>query len=127
MKHSGLITMLMILGLVGGALYGHFYLHDPSAVIGDDHWTREIGTLILIRPLLLIIVPLVFVGVVLGVASMGGPAKLGLVGGAAILLFLTTMLCAATLGTVLVATVRPGDLPPDQAHALTLHANTHYP
>lgn len=122
MHKSGLITFLMLAGLVLGALFGHYYLHDPNAPIGMEHWTREFGTLVLIRPLMLLIIPLVFVSVALGVTAIGDPAKLGLVGGATLTYYLITMLLAAMLASAIVTVVRPGDLPADVRTAMTSRA-----
>ncbi len=122
MHRSGMITALMLLGLVAGAVFGQMVLHAGATAVGTDHWTRELGNLILIRPLMLLIVPLVFVSVASGVTSIGDPAKLGLVGGATLFYYIITMLLAATLAVVLVTTFRPGELPAEQRQALTARA-----
>jgi len=119
MRRSAIITLLMLLGLVTGAAIGHYWLYDPAALIGADHWTGYVGRLILIRPLLLVALPLVFFSVTLGVASIGEPAKLGLVGGSTLVYYLTSMVLASTLGAVLVTTIKPGDLPADDRERLT--------
>lgn len=111
MSKRTLLTLLILLGLVGGVFIGQYALFDPSAPLEDNHWTRLAGELILIRPLTLLVVPLVFVSVIVGVASIGNPSKLGLLGGSTLLFFLVTMLLAATLGAFLASTYRPGDLP----------------
>jgi len=113
MSKSTLLTALILLGLAGGVLIGQYLLFDPSAPpLEDNHWTKLAGEIILIRPLTLLIVPLVFVSVVVAVTSIGHPSKLGLIGGSTLLFYLVTMLVAATLGAFLVSTYRPGDLPP---------------
>ncbi|HWB19459.1 MAG TPA: cation:dicarboxylase symporter family transporter, partial [Phycisphaerales bacterium] len=81
MGKSAAITVLMILGLVAGALAGEYLRANAVEPIGPDHWTKFVGTLVVIRPLMLMIIPLVFVSVTLGVTSVGNPAKLGLLGG----------------------------------------------
>ncbi len=43
--------------------------------------------------------------------SIGDPSKLGVVGSSAVLYYLVTMLIAVIMGTILVTTFRPGDLP----------------
>jgi len=116
MKGTNLLTLLILLGLVLGVVVGQVFLFDVETGqgVGPDHWTRTAGDLILIRPLTLLIIPLVFVSVVVGVTSIGDPAKLGVVGGSTVLYYGVTMLLAVTLGTTLVSTFRPGDIPEDQ-------------
>ncbi len=126
MKHSGLITFLMISGLVLGALFGQYVLFNPDDLIPTNHWTKEVGTLILIRPLMMLIVPLVFVSVTLAMTTIGDPAKLGLLGGSTLLFYIVTMVCAATLGAIIVTTFRPGDLPPETRAAMTARAEADY-
>ncbi len=111
MRRGSLLTVLILIGLVAGALFGRYVLLGSMEPSAEDHWTRQAGELILVRPLLLLIVPLVFVSVVVAVASIGDPIRLGVVGCSTVLYYLVTMLVAATLGAVLVATFRPGDLP----------------
>jgi hypothetical protein len=48
------------------------------------------------------------ISVVVGVTSLGDPSRLGLIGGATILYYLSTMLIAVVLGAVLVTTFQPG-------------------
>jgi len=126
MHKSGLITVLMITGLIGGCLLGHFVLFDEAQRIGTDHWTREIGTLVLIRPLMLLIIPLVFLSVTLGVCSIGDPTKLGLIGGSTLLYYVCTMLAAAMLGATAVTIFQPGALPDEARLALTERAESDY-
>lgn len=66
------------------------------------------GELLLLRPLQMIVIPLVLVAVVHGIASIGDPKQLGRLGLIVAAFYLGCMLCAATLGTVLVETIRPG-------------------
>lgn len=126
MRRDTLLTLLIILGLVAGVLFGQFVLFDPANPIDDTHWTKRAGELVLIRPLMLLIIPLIFVSVVVGVTSIGDPARLGLIGGATLLYYLITMLVAVILGTSLVVTFRPGDLPPDVRESLVSTASGEY-
>lgn len=118
MSKSALVTLLMLAGLVLGALFGQYVLFDPADPIGTDHWTRALGNLILIRPLMMLIIPLVFLSVTLAVTSIGDPSRLGLIGGATLGYYLICMVFSATLGALLVTSFRPGELPPDTRSAL---------
>jgi solute carrier family 1 (high affinity glutamate transporter) protein 1 len=129
MKRTNLLTLLILIGLVGGALFGQFVLFNPNAAegIGEGHWTKQLGDLILIRPLTLMVIPLVLVSVVVGVTRIGDPSRLGLVGGSTVLYYLSTMLIAVTIGAILVTSVRPGDrLSPEAAAELKAEGELAY-
>jgi solute carrier family 1 (high affinity glutamate transporter) protein 1 len=123
--HPLIKPIVWVLSWVQTALGIEPFAKSPSPQFGFD-WLRELGTLVLIRPLMLLIIPLVFVSVVLGVTSIGDPAKLGLIGGATILYYIATMLLAASLAAIIVSAVRPGDMSADQRHALTARAEADY-
>ncbi|MBT8485107.1 MAG: dicarboxylate/amino acid:cation symporter [Phycisphaerae bacterium] len=126
MKRGNLLTLLIVIGLVAGCLFGQFALYDANDPIDGSHWTKQTGDLILIRPLMLMIIPLVFVSVVAGVTSIGDPSKLGVVGGSTVLYYLVTMLLAVSLGAVLVSTLRPGNLDADTQARLQTGAAQEY-
>ena len=105
MGKANLLTLLILLGLVAGAVVGHAVLFNPANPIDDS--LRRTGELIIIRPLMLLIIPLVFVSVVVGVSRIGDMPRLGLVGGASIVYFMVTMLLAASLGAVMATVLAP--------------------
>ncbi len=119
MHRTGLLTFLILVGLVAGALVGEYVLYEGVPGALNDHWTKTAGEIVLVRPLMLLIVPVVFVSVVVGVTSIGDPTRLGLVGGSTVLYYLVTMLISVTIGVSLVSYFSPGSLPPDQQAALT--------
>ena len=112
MKREHLLTFLILLGLVAGVLVGQFYLYSPEvtadALRQKTEFWQQAGDLVFIRPLKLMIIPLVFVSVVTGVTSIGNPQKLGLVGGATLVFYIATMLLAVALGLFLVNVIAPG-------------------
>ena len=77
------------------------------------------GDVVLIRPLMLLIVPLVFTSVLLGIISIGDPTKLGFLGSATIVFYVITMILSVTVGVLLAVTFKPGVLPADAASELT--------
>ncbi len=109
MKKDGLITVLILVGLVGGAVLGQI-LHGavPDPVETGNSW-MSVGKIVLVRPLMLLVLPLVFLSVVVGVTSIGDPSRLGIVGGTTLLYYFSTMVAAVVLGAVLVTTVAPGE------------------
>lgn len=90
----------MILGIVLGVLLGVFYPHTAEAMkpLGD-------GFIKLIR---MMIGPIIFFTVVVGIASIGDMKKLGRVGIKALAYFEVVTTVALLIGLIVVKTVRPG-------------------
>ena len=63
---------------------------------------------IFLRALRMIVIPLVFTSIALGVAGMGNSASLGRIAGKTILYYVATTILAATIGLTLVNLVKPG-------------------
>ena len=120
-RSTNILTILILAGLVLGAIVGEFGFFASGAVIDGDHWLKTTGDLVLIRPLKLLIVPLIFFSVIAGITRIGDPSRLGIVGGATLVYYLSTMLMAVILGTCLVTWIQPGILP-DEVRA-TLQAS----
>ena len=116
-KGTNLLTILILVGLVAGVIIGEL-MFQSGTVVDGDHWSKVAGDLVLIRPLKLLIVPIVFFSVVVGVTSIGNPTKLGVIGGSTVLYYMATMLIAVTIGTTLVSTIKPGSVPPEQQAVL---------
>ena len=64
---------------------------------------------VFLRMLFMIVVPLVFASLALGVAQLGDLSKVGRIGGKTMLFFLATTAVAATIGLTLVNVIRPGE------------------
>ena len=117
MKKDGLITILILIGLVAGAILGQI-LHGTSTdpVATGERW-MGLGKIILVRPLMLLVLPLVFLSVIVGVTSIGDPSRLGVVGGTTLVYYFSTMIAAVVLGAVLVTSIAPGAGLPEDAVA----------
>jgi Na+/H+-dicarboxylate symporter len=92
---------------------------DPQQVplTGISKWLQEvlvdsvfdaIGQ-IFIKSLKLLVVPMVFVSLVCGSASLGGHSRVGVMALKTIVLYLTTTALAITLALAMGSLVRPGD------------------
>ena len=90
------IVGAMALGVIVGSLWGPGT--ESILWIGD----------LFIRLIRMLIVPIVFLTVISGVASMGDPAKLGSLGIKTLLLFLATSIAAISLGVALAVIMQPG-------------------
>lgn len=88
----------MAVGLVVGAIVG-----GPTATT----WLKPFGD-IFIRLIRMLVVPLVFVSLVAGAASLGDITRLGRIGGKVLGLYIGTTLIAATIGLLLGNIIQPG-------------------
>jgi DAACS family dicarboxylate/amino acid:cation (Na+ or H+) symporter len=105
--HTKILIGLLIGGVIGLV---------ANLTIGADHglvtWTNKyiagpIGQIFL-RLLFMIVMPLVFASISLGVAGLGDLRRVGRVGGKAMGFFLVSTALSATLGILLVLAFRPG-------------------
>lgn len=103
----------ILLGLLIGAVVGI----AANQTLGGEHgvvvWVNRylagpVGQIFL-RMLFMIVIPLVFASITLGVAGLGDLRKAGRVGGKAIAYFFASTALAATLGLFVVSIVRPGE------------------
>lgn len=112
MKKENLLTVLIVGALALGVLVGQFLLFDASmtaeALQSRVQPWHIAGELVFIRPLFMLIIPLVFASVVVGVTSIGDPQRLGLIGGATALYYFLTTMVAVVLGLALVSLIQPG-------------------
>ena len=116
------LTFFILVGMVLGILLGWAL----NATIEDQDRLKEIAgyfavvTDLFLRLIKMIIAPLVFSTLVVGIAHMGDTAALGRIGLRTILWFLAASLLSLTLGLILVNLFQPGsglDLPLPEASA----------
>ena len=107
------LTVRILIGMGAGILLG---LLIQFLGLPVEHWLRALvvdgvidaGGEIFIRSLKLMVVPLVFISLVCGAASLGGHGNMGRVGGKTIGLYLLTTGLAITIALVLALIVGPG-------------------
>ena len=83
---------------------------QPISQLGDTliSWLQPIGKLFL-RLIRMVIVPLVFASLLVGVASLGDVRKLGRLGGKTLGLYLATTAIAVTIGLICANIIQPGN------------------
>ena len=101
----------ILLGLVVGLVLGTRVnltvgTDDPTVEMINDYVAVPIGQVFL-RMLFMVVMPLVFASITLGVAGVGDIRKAGRIGGKAIGYFFVTTAVACTLGLVIVNLMRP--------------------
>ena len=112
----------ILLGLALGALAGI----TVNMTAGDAGWVADLNRYVtgpvgqvFLRLLFMVVIPLVFATLSLGVAGLGDLRNVGRVGAKTLAYFLVSTALAAALGLVLVNAVRPGDgLPPETVQEL---------
>lgn len=107
MSLNAKILLGLALGTVSGLAAG-VWAGDAPAVGWLVTYVAEPAGQIFLRLLLMVVIPLVFTTLVLGVAGLGDLDRLGRMSTRTLALFLGTTLLAATLGLVVVNVLEPG-------------------
>ena len=109
MNKGNKLTTFIIASMVLGILVGYF-IHTTTGAQTQATFATNIKLLstIFIRLVQMIIAPLVFTTLVVGIAKLGDLKTVGRVGGKAILWFVTASLASLLIGLVLVNVFEPG-------------------
>lgn len=106
--HRRLVLGLLIGAAAGLAAYALLGSAHPI-VDAANYYVARPGGQIFLRLLLMVVVPLVFASVALGMAGLGDRRRVSRVGGKAVAFFLGTALLASALGVLTASVLRPGD------------------
>ncbi len=124
MSRAAMQSLLVVAALIAGIITGQ-WLHSSGEPI--SRWWSDLGEILLLRPLLLVTIPIVFVSVCLGVASIGDVRSLGRLGVSTVGFYLTSMLIAAIIGATMITAVSPGSgASPEQVAALRSQGDAQY-
>lgn len=109
MNKGNKLTAYIIASMVLGILVGYF-VHTTTGAQTQAAFSTNIKLLstIFIRLVQMIIAPLVFTTLVVGIAKLGDLKTVGRVGGKAVLWFITASLASLLIGLVLVNIFEPG-------------------
>jgi Na+/H+-dicarboxylate symporter len=99
------IIIAMVLGILAGYYINESYPPDMRKTFSDN---LKLLTTIFLRMVQMIIAPIVFSTLVVGIAKLGDMKTVGRVGGKAMLWFITASLVSLGLGLVLVNILKPG-------------------
>ncbi|MGQ0764377.1 MAG: dicarboxylate/amino acid:cation symporter [Gemmatimonadota bacterium] len=114
MKLHTKILIGLVLGGTAGILANILLGPTNEWVQRINHYVAGPIGQIFLRMLFMIVIPLVFASIALGVAGLGDIRRVGRVGSKAIGYFFASTALAATLGLVIVSIVRPGErIPPE--------------
>lgn len=98
----------MILGFIVGLIL-NFYVNDPfikNTILIDNVF--YLGGTCFIKLMKMLVVPLVFFSIVVGVASISDIKKIGTIGGRTILIYLTTTAFAVSVALLIASIIQPG-------------------
>ena len=111
MSRNTVITLFIFVGLIVGAVTGEalFRFYEGNVPNGWLDGLSFVGKTFFMGLLKMVLIPLIASSVIVGVASIGDPSRLGFVGLSTITYYFATMLIAVLIGVILVTTVRPGD------------------
>ena len=99
------ILIAMLLGIVAGYYVHENYSPQTQKIFSDN---VKLLTTIFLRMVQMIIAPIVFATLVVGIAKLGDMKTVGRVGGKAMLWFITASLVSLSLGLILVNIFKPG-------------------
>ena len=105
--HTKILIGLILGALVGGTLNTLVGATSPNLVFVADQITNPIGQLFL-RLLLLLVVPLVFSSLVVGVAGLGDLRRIGRIGVKSLVYTLVISAISVVIGLTLANTIKPG-------------------
>ncbi|MEK0423599.1 MAG: hypothetical protein RLZ95_1509 [Bacteroidota bacterium] len=110
MKKSNKLTLYIIIAMIAGALLGYI-IHENAQAATIEAFSKNIKllTTIFLRLIQMIIAPLVFTTLVVGIAKLGDIKTVGRVGGKALLWFVTASLVSLLIGLILVNLLKPGE------------------
>jgi len=109
MQKSNRLTLYILIAMFAGALLGYI-VHTQASPAFIESFSKNIKllTTVFIRMVQMIIAPLVFSTLVVGIAKLGDLKAVGRVGGKAMLWFIGASLISLLLGMVLVNFFQPG-------------------
>src|SRR3954464_4052970 len=109
LKKGNRLTLYILVAMVAGFLTGLVIFYNSSTEFSAKFSLNiRILTTIFLRLIQMIIAPLVFSTLVVGIAKLGDLKSVGRVGGKALLWFVTASLVSLMIGLVLVNFFKPG-------------------
>ena len=101
------ILIGLVVGAVAGVTSNALWADSPRLIWIVENVANPVGQIFL-RMLFMVVVPLVFTSLALGVAGLGDLRRLGRIGGKTFGFFVLTTALAVTLGLILANVVEPG-------------------
>jgi len=113
MKRHTKIFLGLAIGAVSGVLSNFLFRDSPQLQFIQKYFTDPAGKIFL-NFLIMMVIPLVFASLSLGVAQIGDLKKLGRIGLKTISYFFVVTAFAVTIGLILVNVIKPGNFLPEE-------------
>jgi len=109
MQKSNKLTLYIVIAMIAGMILGYI-IHTQSTPVFIESFSKNIKllTTVFLRLVQMIIAPLVFSTLVVGIAKLGDLQAVGRVGGKALLWFVSASFTSLCLGMLLVNFLQPG-------------------
>ncbi|SOC39445.1 dicarboxylate/amino acid:cation symporter [Salinicoccus kekensis] len=111
MKVGNRLTLYIVIGLVAGIIIGSVLnpISDQTWVQWLDQYVFNLVGQIFLSLIFMVVVPVVFISIVLGVVGVGDPKKLGSLGIKTLAFYLATTAIAITLALIIALVLQPGE------------------
>src|SRR5689334_15499506 len=107
MKYLRILYVQVIIGIIAGIIVGYFIYNSPDS----DGWVKTVKLIsdLFISMIKMVIAPVIFFTVVLGIVGAGNLKKVGRVGGKALIYFEVVTTLALIIGLIVANTLKPGE------------------
>ena len=111
MKVGNRLTVYIVIGLIAGIIIGSIFnlMSEQAWVQWIDQYIFNLVGQIFLSLIFMVVVPVVFISIVLGIIGVGDPKKLGGLGIKTLAFYLTTTAIAITIALIVALIVQPGE------------------
>ena len=111
MKVGNRLTVYIVIGLIAGMIIGSIFspMADQAWVQWIDQFIFNVVGQIFLNLIFMVVVPVVFISIVLGVVGVGDPKTLGSLGIKTIAFYLATTAIAITIAIIIALVLQPGE------------------
>lgn len=111
MKVGNKLTLYIVIALIAGIAVGSIFntMADAAWVQWIDQYIFNVLGQIFLNLIFMVVVPVVFISIVLGVVSVGDPKTLGLIGIKTMIFYLATTAIAISLAIGVALVLQPGE------------------
>ena len=109
-KRNGHIFLGLIAGIILGiAMHSYTATHEPTALYNTLYGVLNFIGQAFIRLIQMVIIPLIFSAIIIGISSIGDNKQLGAFGVKMIFYYTILSVAAVVIGTTMAITLHPGD------------------
>lgn len=111
MQVGNKLTLYIVIALIAGIAVGSIFntMADAAWVQWIDQYIFNVLGQIFLNLIFMVVVPVVFISIVLGVVSVGDPKTLGLIGIKTMIFYLATTAIAISLAIGIALVLQPGE------------------